>query len=81
MSINDIQKMDTVVATVTKSFMGGGALLRIDELDDANPKVKLYDSAVCNGDKLLVSIRKVSDDRTCIKTPLDSIISPYCSVA
>lgn len=79
MLINDIQRMDSVVATVSKAFMGG-ALLNIDELDDAVPKVKLYDSAVCNGDKLLVSIRKVSDDRSCIKTALDSIISPYCSV-
>lgn len=56
MSINEIERMDTVVATVTKSTLGGGAYLRIDELNDAVPIVRLYDSAVCDGDKLLVSV-------------------------
>ena len=81
MSINEIERMDTVIATVTKSTLGGGAYLKIDELDDAVPTVRLYDTAVCDGDKLLVSVRKISDDRCYIKTTLDSIISTNYAVA
>lgn len=80
MSIYEIERMDTVFATVTKSTLGG-AYLKIDELDDAIPTVRLYDTAVCDGDKLLVSVRKISDDRCYIKTTLDSIISTNYAVA
>lgn len=81
MSINEIERMDTIIATVTKSTLGGGAYLKIDELDDAVPTVRLYDTAVCDGDKLLVSVRKISDDRCYIKTILDSIISTDYAIA
>ena len=81
MSINDIERMDTLMATVTKSMLSGGAYLKIDGLDDAEPTVRLYDGIVCDGDKVLVSVQKISDDRYYIKTTLDSILRTNYIVA
>lgn len=81
MRINEIEKMDTVVAIVTKTTRNNGTYLKIEELEDANPIVKLFDWVGHEGDRLLVSIRKISEDRGYIKTTLDSIVNARGPVA
>ena len=74
MKINEISRFDAVNATVVNTTKEHGVYLTIDELED-NPTVKLYDVGTVNpGDKLLVSISKISEDLKFIKVKLDAFI-------
>ena len=75
MYINELEIKDSVTATVIKTTTDNGAFLSIDCLkDECSPVVYLYDYIGRKGDKVLVSIAKISDDKTHIKTRLDSYI-------
>ena len=75
MYINELEIKDSVTATVIKTTKDNGAFLSIDCLkDEHSPIVYLYDYIGRKGDKVLVSIAKISDDKTHIKTRLDSYI-------
>lgn len=76
MKMLEIERMDVLEATVT-STVRDGAYLRLDGLElDANeapPIVRLYDWSGRVGDKLLVSVNKISKDLGYIRVRLDSL--------
>lgn len=74
MIISDISLKDSVIATVLGTAKDG-VYLSIDNLQDETPIVKLYDYFGKKGDKVLVTIAKISEDKMYIKTRLDSFIA------
>lgn len=76
MRIHEIEKMDVLEATVTGTARDG-AYLSLDALEvDENippPIVRLYDWGGRVGDKLLISVNKISQDLGYIRVRLDSL--------
>ncbi len=81
MLINEINKSDTLIATIIGTSRNA-AYLKINELENATPIVKLHDFDGYVGDKLLVTVGKISEDKKYIKVYLDSYLNqPMCLVA
>lgn len=78
MTINELERYDSVMATVQRISNKDGdnnAYLTIDELTDAYPIVMLHNYAGYVGEKVLVTIKRISPDKGYIKVFLDSFIS------
>ena len=81
MLINEINKFDTLMATVIRTSRDS-AYLKINELENAEPIVILHDFDGYKGDNLLVSVGKISADQKYIKVYLDSYLNQsMCLVA
>jgi len=74
--MQEIERMDVLEATVTGSGKAC-TYLSLDKLEVADnevlPVVRLYDWGGKVGDKLLVSVAKISDDFGYVRVRLDSL--------
>lgn len=74
--MQEIERMDVLEATVTGTGKSC-TYLSLDNLEVADnevpPMVRLYDWGGKVGDKLLVSVAKISDDLGYIRVRLDSL--------
>lgn len=73
MLINDLNKFDTVRATVECACKNGGLYLKIDGLE-GNPIVKSYNCFVKAQEHVLASIQKIDAENNYIRVGIDSVL-------
>ncbi len=69
---SELNKFDTVKATVCGKAKNNGYYLRIEELED-DVIAMVYDCALLIGWEVIVSIVRMSEDKNYILTKMDSV--------